>query len=247
MHFRHLPFTTAIALVAALPLTPALAQITVYSNDFSSNANGFSPTTLTTAPAASGPHLNDQFLGQLGNQTATLSLTGLAAHSLVTLNFDLYIIQSLDGNGPFGGAADPWSLDVDGTTTLLDTNFANFAGNTQGFGGPDGGGGYIQMGSFAPQTGAQETNTLGYTFGGPMDSVYHFTFTFPDSATSLTFHFVGGQNQPIIDESWGLDNVSVTTNAAPSTAAPEPGAAALLISGLMAGVGSFRRRQQRHK
>ena len=231
-------------LAAASLLLPATAYAgVVYSNDFSVNANGFSDPTLTVAPATSGPHDGDQFLGQLGNETETLSLTGLAPHSSVTVDFDLYVIQSMDGDGPAGGGPDPWSLFYDGTNPLIQTNFANFPGDTQTFDGPDGSGGYLENPGSPIQSGASEVNTLGYQFnGGPMDSVYDLSFTFLDTGSSLTLDFVGDQNQPIGDESWGLDNVVVSTD---NTAAPEPGAGALLATGLITAAGLVRVRRRR--
>jgi len=66
------------------------------------------------------------------------------------------------------------------------------------------------------QTGATEKNTLGYTFTtstGPavVDSVYHLTYTFAHSSSSLELDFNSLQNEGA-NEFWGLDNVKVTAN-----------------------------------
>ncbi len=46
--------------------------------------------------------------------------------------------------------------------TLLSTNFANYdqGRDTQSFGGPNGSGGYLTGGTYAPYTGATEKKTL---------------------------------------------------------------------------------------
>lgn len=251
--FLHLPLPlVASALVGAASLfaVPAAhAQTVVYNNDFSANANGFNNTARSFTPTGNNP-----FLGEFSNSgPITLSLTGLAPHTSTTLMFDFYAIRSLDGNATFGGGAgDSFITSVTqsggGTTTLLSTNFANFPGNTQGFGGPNGSGGYIQTGSFAPQTGALSVNTLGYFFNGnPQDAVYRFSFTFADTSPNLVFTFNDGLNEGVGNESYGLDNVRVTTNAVPNAAAPEPATLALLTPGMAAGLMMVRRRRQQAK
>ena len=65
-----------------------------------------------------------------------------------------------------------------------------------------------------PKDGASEVNTLGY--GGFLDfpggdSVYHLSFRFEHSGSSLVVDFTGGPGLTSVgDESWGLDNVQVT-------------------------------------
>jgi len=72
-------------------------------------------------------------------------------------------------------------------------------------------------------------NTLGYTFYG--DSIYHLSFAFKHTSDSLILNFSSSlfEGKGTDDESWGLDNVRVSTNAdgpvAGSTAAPGAGLA----------------------
>ena len=239
-----------VAAFAALSLTalrPAAAQTTVYSNNFTNGAGaGWSSQKTDTTPGTAA-HAADAFLGQFANQTVTLGLNNLAAHSSVTVGFDLYMIRSMDGNGQFGGGADPWSFSANGQS-LISTNFANFPSDTQGFGGSNGTGGYITTGNFAPQTGATEANTLGYTFGGPEDAVYHLAFTFNDAASALAFSFASGQTEDINNESWGLDNVVVQTNASPNSAPVPEASTVVSLSLLLAlGAGSLTVRARRRK
>jgi hypothetical protein len=55
-------------------------------------------------------------------------------------------------------------------------------------------------------------NTLGFTYYGlPMDTIYHIEMTIPTSDPFLTLVFTGSGLQPVIDESWGLNNFHVET------------------------------------
>ncbi len=117
----------SIGLLAAL--APRAGAGVVYSNDFSNGA-GSEWSDSSTATSNGERFLASSALG-FGNMTDTLTLSDLASHGSVTVSFDLYIIQSMDGNGPNGGGPDNWRFDENGTHVLL-TNFANYTGgNTQ--------------------------------------------------------------------------------------------------------------------
>ncbi len=209
----------AIACSALLGTTAQAADpLTVYSNDFSTDSAGFSASARTTANG-------ETFLGRFSNGILTLSLADLAAHDSLTLDFDLYIIQSWDGNGPEGGSADYFRVEIDGVEVMY-TNFAQYAGrNTQAY--PNNGGALGDGGTFAPRTGAYAQNHLGYGTGNFGDSTYRISLTLDHVAPDATLRFTSLQNQGLSDESWGLDNVSVTV-----TPVPEPEAWALLCGGL---------------
>lgn len=211
----------ALVLLAALAL-PLGAQAAdpqvIYSNDFSTAADGFSSSTRSTSNG-------ETYLGRFGRGSVTLSLTDIAEHDALTLGFDLYIIESWDGNGPEGGAADYFGVEIDGTQVLY-TNFAQYGGrNTQAY--PNNGGALGDGGSFAPRTGAYAQNHLGYGTGNFGDSTYRISLTLAHIAPDATIRFTSLQNQSLGDESWGLDNVSVSV--AP---VPEPESWALLCAGL---------------
>ena len=184
----------------------------VYSNDFEGPVGPeWSNTSTDTTPIGARG-----FLGQFGNQTVMLTLSGLTEDdddadddSSITVSFELFIIHSWDGhaNGP---GPDVWDLTVSGGPTLLNTTFATHAPRLQAYPAPYPGN--TGPPHNAPHTGAAEINSLGFPdFFGTGD-VYDLCFTFPHSASSLVLDFSASGLQSLGDESWGLDNVTVTVS-----------------------------------
>ena len=194
----------------------------VYRQDFERSAGPeWNRRQTSTTPSGRG------FLGEFGNETVTLNLQDLPDHQWVHVTFDLYIIRSWDGNqssysaelmklraaaGESAVGPDEWMFELDGTS-LLHTTFSNWdgAGGTQAY--PDS----YPEGKNPPRSGAAETGTLGYSFGPieGQDSVYRLTFSVPHSGGDLRLDFSAMGLQPLEDESWGLDNVTVTLSAGP--------------------------------
>jgi hypothetical protein len=176
----------------------ARAQQEGYFNNFEDPTDPLSewsnPSTDTTPVGAR------RFLGQFGNDTVSLTLTDLPPHASVRLSFDLFIINTWDGNG----GPDIWEVSVGDSPTLLRTTFDNVGGQ-QAYPDPYPGGDH------PPQTGAAEINTLG--FG--LDAVYQLSFTFPHAASTLVLTFSGIGLEDIGNESWGLDNVRVSVVGTP--------------------------------
>lgn len=209
----------------------AAAQTILYSNDFE---GGVGPEWSAT-PVEATPIGARRFLGRFCNETVSLALSELPYHTEATVSFDLFMMNSWDGNETrMGWGPDRWGLTVSGGPTLLDTTFNNDHPNSGSYGQafpdfysyPDGP-------QYPPFTGATEIRTLGYEhFTGPgqslgiMDSVYHLTFTFPHAEDSLALDFSAWNLQNLPDESWGLDNVVVSTNAI-----PEPCIIVLFLTG----------------
>jgi Bacterial Ig-like domain (group 2) len=196
----------------------AAGSTTVYSNDFTGAIGSEWSSTLTDTTPGTAKRPPTKFLGQFGPQTVSLSLASLPAHSTTTIEFDLFIIRSMDGNTADGVTGpDAWDLSVTGGPTLVHTSFSNTYPAANGFKFPNN---RFQAypdafpgGVHEYQTGAAEISTLGYIYTGfPEDSVYHLKYTFPNTASSLQFKFTSLQNQPVTDESWGLKNVKVSTN-----------------------------------
>jgi hypothetical protein len=76
---------------------PAAAQVVVYENDFEDPddlLNEWSNPATDITPVGAR-----RFLGQLGNEALSLTLADLPPHTSVTVSFDLFIINSWDGNG----------------------------------------------------------------------------------------------------------------------------------------------------
>lgn len=186
---------------------------------------------LWNNPTTSQPVCGIHFMGEYSNETVTLTLTDLPQHSEVTLEFDLLVIRSWDGNlveipeqaqgaAPFRAMAgetigpDRWSLSVDGGT-LLDTTFSNWdeLGFDQAYPGSYPGG------SYQARTGASANNNMCFNYDrGTLDSTYHLRYTIPHDGTDLQVDFAASGLQSIADESWGLDNVKISLSAGADTA-----------------------------
>ncbi|MFM6748671.1 MAG: Calx-beta domain-containing protein, partial [Dolichospermum sp.] len=180
--------------------------IEIYSNNFETSAGSeWSNTTRSTTPSG-----GRNFLGQFANDTVSLTLNDQRlANTNITLEFDLFIMDSWDGNNiPHG--PDQFNLSIAGGNTLLNTTFSNI--ETDDF--PQAYPGSTGEGDYPAGTGAIEIDTLGYTFFG--DSVYHLSYTFPNVSNSIILNFSGIGLQGIGDESWGLDNISVSVLETPT-------------------------------
>ena len=219
----------ALGIFAAAFGASAASAVTVYSNDFQSGSTAnFSGGSIVTSPNGTA-----KFLGALASGGATtLTLTGLAAHSTVTLNFDLDVILSMDGDGQFGGGRDQFLLTSAGTMirTLLDNDYAIFPGNTQDNGGQ---GTPTIAGGYAAGTGALSKNTFGYAYNGDTNignAVYRYSFTFADAAPTISFTFRGNTSEGVDNEFYGIDNVSVATDAV-AGAVPEPATWGMMLTG----------------
>jgi large repetitive protein len=68
---------------------------------------------------------------------------------------------------------------------------------------------------------------LGFAFYA--DQIHHFSFIYNTTAASLTLSFESTLNQPVPDESWGIDNLRITAEAIP---VPEPAFLLFLGAGL---------------
>lgn len=200
--------------------------LTVYENDFQSAVGNEWSHTLTQNTPTPYPFGARSFLGEFGNEHVSLSLSNLAAHSNVLLEFDLYLIRSWDGSSAgtaFDYGDDHFKLAVAGGATLLDETFSNGNPAGQSFG---------PLANNPYYTGASETYSLGYEFydgiqqtSQVMDSVYRLRFNFAHDSDKLALDFSGYGLQSMEDESWGLDNVRVSV-------VPEPAPLPLLGAGL---------------
>jgi hypothetical protein len=194
-----------------------ISAVTDVSQDFEGAATvsgSWNPAKLETSPGtlAKGP---TAFLGRFTDEVVSLSLP--AGTSSLTISFDLYIIGSWDGAGKQNFGSDRWQIEVQrgaaAPENVFHTSFANQATKPQNYPRQ-----VTEKGTQPAGTGAIAVNTLGYSaFPGPNnigDATYHMSFTVSNpggGAVTLLFHTTTpGQGAP--DESWGLDNVSVSGN-----------------------------------
>lgn len=192
----------------ALGLSANTQAAQIYTTDFETGVG--SEWSGSTPSSSNGTFTN--FLGRLGNNTTTLTLNGLGAGTHeITLDFDLYLIDSWDG--------DSWRWGTDRFNI---------------------GGDYSQ--SWILPTEEDELNFISssrghYGFSGWTDEIYRgASVTFMHTGDSLNLDFFGSGLQGINDESWGLDNVAVS-----STEVPEPSSLALFAFGLL-GLGYMRKK-----
>jgi hypothetical protein len=215
--------------LAALAIASSAQAGTLYQNDFSVNANGFTGGGALESSLIG----SERYLGAL-TQGATAVLTlDTTGYSSMTLNFDLYTILSLDGTTA-GTGPDAFKVGVTGGPVLLNDTFSNFSFQSQGF-GPNA--------SDPGRTGSDAAlyGHLGYYWrpevyfpdGG--DATYHFSFTFAPTGNSTTISFFGDATQVFDDERFGIDNVKV------SGVVPEPATWAMMILGFGAAGAALRR------
>jgi len=203
---------------------PETCRYTVSANVARTVQSGGGSLTVINVDS---PNKKQRFLGEFGgplilserpydprhfvrvDETVTLTLDHLKPHDLLTVSFDLYVLKSWDGNNTNYGP-DRWRLGVGAGPTLLDTTFSNnFKTGPNDLSLQD-----YPASNSRPQTSAAAVNSLGYTFYG--DSTYHLTFNFHHTGDRLVLNFSSSlfEGKGTDDESWGLDNVRVSTKQA---------------------------------
>lgn len=188
----------------------------IYSNDFESGlATDFSNyTNVVSAPNG------ESFIGYLTHgATPTLNLNGLAAHSSITIDFDVYGLRSLDGTVH----SDNFQFFIDGTS-----QFKDYYGHSNG----------IIVGPTTGQLVSHDQSAFGHGhfYGGA--STYHYSVTLSHVDPSISFGFKANTDQGWIDEAFGLDNVVVS-----SVSVPEPSTLAIFALGMI-GLASRRFKKQ---
>ncbi len=151
--------------------------------------------------------------------STTLTLSGLAAHSQVTLTFNLALWDSTDLGG------DQFIVQAD-SNTLYDESrdFGNYYPSDNLGRGP----GTLITPAFT----AFGDPNFGYN-SFYRDSARTVSFTFAHTASTLAITWQYPNSQGGFDESFGIDNVVISSDARPSTGVvPEPSTLALGAVGL---------------
>jgi hypothetical protein len=233
--------TYALALsLLTLVSAPAQASIVLYSNDFQSGvATGWSGdvTSVATAPSLAPDGSAHKFLGLFNRKgTSQFDPIGVPVFSTlnvatsgfsnVTVSFDLYTLDGLDGDNFF-------SFDAGGTS-FLNASFSNVFPYPQTYGGP----------SSAPGTGSDPTavDRFGYPFGFG-DRTYRMSYVVPISAASTTFR-LGGKSGTYGGGAFGVDNFKVVAMSVGAVPEPTTWAMMLFGFGLIGGALRFDRRRK---
>jgi hypothetical protein len=186
----------------------------VFTSDFEATAL---PAEITPGTGILTPSEGYAPLGPTGNKfgafflrsptgnTVKLTLTGLAAHTTVSLKFLFAAIDSLDGTGAFP-AGDFFHVKLDGQT-IFRQSFANATPT--------------QVQDYVPPAGVELARHVDLGFQGPggyyTDSAYdlgadplfkNIAHTASTAVVELTLEGEGVQT--LDDESWAIDNLQVT-------------------------------------
>lgn len=217
-----------VVLFTLFTALPAQAGIIVYENNFESGSAGSAITgvrNIVSSQGYSAVGFGSRFLhnatGSSGAPVATtITLTNLPEHDSVNIGFLLALIDSWDGNNSTFGP-DRLQIRLDGSLILNEI--------------------FPTSSVISPF----RTSSANYGFNGSFpDRAYNFN-AFPSftntahSSPNLTLSFVaaGSGYQGGTDESYAIDNISISVN--PLITVPEPGTFGVLGLGL---IGLFRRR-----
>lgn len=247
MNMRNFFATLSLLFSVLFSGTALSAPVVVFSTNFD---GAILPSAITPGTATLTGVEGFAGLGPVGNQfggnflrsptgnTVTLTLTDLPAHDTISLAFLFGAIDSLDGTGAFP-AGDFFRIVFDGNT-LFSESFANALPG--------------QIQSYIPPAGVELARRVDLGFSGPggfnTDSAYDFgadpafaNFAHTGSSATIDFFIFGPGNQSLSDESWAMDNLSVSVTTVGTQAVPEPGSLVLLAIGVF-GMLAFRRRRQ---
>lgn len=239
----------ALALTSAAGGAHATTQV-VYQTDFTtaSTAAGVTATTAGSGGALEnvgtgivGFYAGDVFRNNSGGTPvgtsgglSTWSLTGLGAHDHLTVSFTAAMLDSWDSTDG-ARAPDYYNIYLDGVLTLQLTSVAA-SGTVTDLGG----GTQVALGDFFNTSGTY------YSQDRIVDMSTASSLTFAHTGSSFVLGISGGGGgwQGGDDESWGIDNLSVTSNLSSLVGGvPEPAIWALLTGGFGM-VGAMLRRQR---
>ncbi len=197
--------TTITCTNGATTMNPAVFT-TAYSNNFSSSigSNWTFPAVIPANVPTIQSYNGGSVLGYLSNQQAKLNLTSLPSHDSVTVDFDLYIHDTWDGNSTVSGP-DMFRVILD-NDTALNTTFSNETWNSTTQSYPN---------NFSASN-ASFTGSLTRTLptacnfgGGSLSAKYHITKKVAHNASTLEMILEASGLENVCNESWSIDNVTV--------------------------------------
>ena len=230
-----------LALAALLAAIPAAAAVNVVSLDFDTPpVFGAFPSSGVTLNVGGGsiqgaealPGFGSSYFHSSTSTLTELTLTGLAAHTSLTVSFDIAFIDTWDGNDETAICCNPDYLFItfDGAPA-----FALSSNNQQGLAPQYQGGALVAIGDYAQAAGFVDA-VVRY------DGLATLTFAHTGSTFTLGFQAGGDGWQGDFndqDESWGLDNVAISAEPV-----PEPGEWTMLVAGLaVTGIAARRRKR----
>lgn len=191
---------------------PAVAQTVVLATDFSSLPASVSPGAALIEPVQgfaglgpAGSQFGGTFLRSATGNPVTITLAGLPPHNAIALDFLFAAIDSLDGTGAFP-SGDFFAITIDGNTFFRES-FANaLPSQVQSYVSPPG----VELARFVD---------LGFTGPGGFytDSAYWFggdarfqVIGHSASTVTIVMEIEGPGIQPLDDESWAIDNLTIT-------------------------------------
>jgi len=194
--------------VSLLVASCARAPLTDFHEDFQTGASKHWSKPVVSLTETGDRH----YLGPFGFEEVVLSLENLAPHQWIRVEFDLYLFRSWNGNSTKHGL-DVFTAMLDDGRVLHRTTFAQRQQKYfQSFPG------FYPLHRMAERTGAAENNTLGTVYKEEESSaVYRLKRTFPHNKDTIKLIFNASLDDPIDNESWGLDNVSIRVHREPAT------------------------------
>lgn len=176
-------------------------------------------TTGWSSDAITGGGPSGGFLGPFGRETydtpVTLDVSFAQAHETATIEFDLLIIDTWDGfdyaSAPDHG--DTVQIMIDGTPITMEPFHG---GRTEFYGNARAASGYLD-GSAYRITMTRRSGTL--YFAGQAarpDQIWEVSMVIQNPPLDFSLGFSATTQQPVSDEAFGIDNLSITASGSPS-------------------------------
>jgi len=206
-----------LALICLCPLSSFAQPVVVFTNSFDGTLPlqiqpGVATITAVQGYAGLGPvgnRFGGSFLRSPTGNPVTLTLTNLPPHTALNLSMLFAAIDSLDGTGAYP-SGDFFRITV-GTSSASNVVFRESFANAL----PE------QIQSYVSPPGAELARHVDLGFSGPggwyTDSAYNFAvdprfsgLAHFSSEAVLTFQIEGPGIQSLDDESWAMENLSVS-------------------------------------